>query len=77
MQPIYRKIFSIDRKELANLFAFRGTDKCRISKLHASIAIFAHQFTYPRNIFGIERENSNSAPQDRFPDGILARGQIV
>ena len=77
MQPIHGKIISIDRKELANPFAFGGAQECCIGKLHASIAIFAHQFTYPWNIIGIERENSNSAPQDRFPDRILARGQIV
>ena len=55
VQTVDIKILAVDGEDLSDAFTLSNPNECRVSKVHRTVGVLAHQLAHSRNIGEIER----------------------
>src|SRR5208282_670500 len=75
VQAVNVEIPAIHGKDCSNSLALCDANQRGVGEIHRPVRILAHEFTHPSKIVVVEREKSQLASVQHFPDSFLALGE--
>src|SRR5215469_14731269 len=77
VKTVDTKILPVHGEDFSDALTFGNPYECRISEVHRTVGVLAHQFAHSRNIRVIERQELQQPSREHFPKSFLGFGQIA
>src|SRR5271169_6147865 len=77
VKTVDTKILAVYGEDFSDAFTLSNPNECRISEVHRTVGVLAHQLAYSRNVSEIERKELQHSSSQHFPKSFLGFRQVT